>query len=147
MHKADRIIDTVTALLNARPEFVGGAARARAYPHEEDQLPAASVYMGVDDPEALDSGAFDVIDSRLQVRIQIAAVGRPEDADAELLRLRRVVTLALMADYRLGLPFVIQTREGRADEPEISTEGRRPVVWQQLTYYVDYRRSAYDPAQ
>ncbi|MCG5538948.1 hypothetical protein [Halorhodospira sp. 9622] len=146
-HKADRIMDAALERIGEISRLEGGVHRARAYPHPEDALPAASVYLGTDDPTELASSGIGHIDSRLTLRVAVATRGSLEAIDAELLELRRAVTCALMRDPRLGLEWVIDTREGAAAEPEIDPQGRQPVAFQELVFLVDYRRSREDPAQ
>ncbi|MFP4146585.1 MAG: hypothetical protein ACLFSI_02600 [Halorhodospira sp.] len=144
-HKADRIIEAFVERLGEVAAFTH-VQRARAYPHPEDELPAASVYLGPDDPTELESSGIGHLDSRLTVRVAVATQGAIEEIDAELLALRRAVTQQIMADPRLGVEGVLDTAEDVAGEPEIDPQGRKPVAFQELAFAVDYRRSREDPA-
>ena len=149
-HRADQIIQSVVSVLASRV----GPKGSKVYPHrrlslslEQDELSAHSVDYGED--QRLDSQFTQVIDSLLSVQTtaMVAKATEPEVREA-LLEMRRDQHIAIMADQRLGFGaqgFVVTTRYGGAEAPEIAVDGEYVVGALTSIWLVHYRMSLTDP--
>lgn len=149
MHRAEQIVDAVVSALLASATLPSAIYKARSLSLSESdgELPAVTVNIGADDPVSdlgTDNLAF--IDSILEVRCSAYAQDTSQAAVmADLLELRVGIHKALMADQSLGLSFVMATRYGGAEAPEIATEGAYLAGRLDCTFRVHYRMSVTDP--
>lgn len=145
MHRAEQIVDALVALMPST-----GAAfkhRVLTVSDDEQEMPAQSVRLGDDQPLDEDGASnLAFLDSLLSIEIQLLV----KEIDIEtvitrLMDLRTAVHIALMADRSLGLAFVIDTRYGGANAPEVEIKdyfvGSLTTRWQ-----VHYRQNVLDPS-
>lgn len=149
-HRAEQIIDAAAAAILEQVQ----AAGTKVYTHrrlslaeDQDDLPAIVVDFGPDEPDSefgADNLAF--IDSLLTLEITGATTAAEEpELKAALLELRRQVHIALMADPQLGLAFVIDTRYGPTEAPDIDTSGELLAGALTSAWQVHYRMNITDP--
>jgi hypothetical protein len=128
------------------------ASGAKVYTHrrislslEQDELSAYSVDFGED--RRIDSQYLGMIDSELAVQITALVEKATEhEARLALLEMRREQHRAVMTAPRLGLQdFVITTRYGGAEAPEIGTDGENIIAALTSTWLVHYRMEPTDP--
>lgn len=147
MHRAEQIVDAAVTLLDAALSAQVFKARTLSLSNEDGELPAITVNIGTDDPVS-DLGADNLrfIDSLLELRLTAYAQDTSQSAVlTDLMALRVGVHKALMADQTLGLGFVMSTRYGGADAPEVATEGAYLAGRLDMTFRVLYRMSVTDP--
>lgn len=145
-HRADQIIEAVAEIVRAQI----GPAGANVFTHhreslagEQGQIPAISVDFGPDDPEPENT---QYIDSTLTV--MVTAIAQASDVASVrrvLLGLRRKTHVALMADPKLGLEFVIVTNYGPVSAPNVDTSGAVAVGSLAAAWLVTYRMNVLDP--
>lgn len=117
--------------------------RGRVYP--VDTVPALSVFQGADEPVDDDSQSWPVMDSVLTVYVD-AHVRQTSTTEGTLNQIRKELTVALMADWTLGLAFVHRVIEGPANEPERGPDAEKPTQVMRTEWRVHYRRNALDPS-
>lgn len=148
-HRAEQIIDAIANAIGSFSGYTGEVYkhRAQSLAHEQAELPATSVDFG-EDSSVEDDGASNLsfLDSLLTVETTIF-VSEAEESDArtKLLDMRRSIHRALMADRSLGLVFVIDTRYGGADAPEINAETESMIGRLACRWAVHYRMNITDP--
>lgn len=145
-HRADQIIDAVAALIETQVQPSG----VKVYTHrrfslaaDQDELPAISVDYGEDTAVTHIAHA---IDSLLNLEITgVVAASEEADVRAELLRLRREVHKAVMADETQGLAFVVTTTYAGAATPELNVDGGNVVGELTSSWAIYYRMDPSDP--
>ena len=120
-HRAEQIMTALLAKLQPLATTGYSVHRARVYALTSDQVPGISLFMGPDEPVDDTIQTWSQIDSQLTVYID-AHVRDANTAETDINRIRKEVVLAIMADYSLGLSFVLDAVEGPASEPERSGE-------------------------
>lgn len=144
-HRADQILDTVTAILKAAATEAGDnvdRGRLRA-PTDETFI---NVLMGSDDPLNANI-AFS--DSELLVYVDLHVPADPAQThlqDKALLALRKQVQITLMADRKLGLAFVTQIIPDGAQDPMRQAERELELNKLRTRWRVHYRTSITDPS-
>lgn len=142
MHRAERILDSVVAIL-AAAGISAGKHRVLSY-DPEMELPAVSVRMGPDAPPG--ESNIPVIDSELSIVIAaIESKDTEADTVSALMTLRSSVHVALMADRTLGLAFVSDTRYGGAAAPELETVGNKIAGRMEMSWTIPYRMNLASP--
>lgn len=147
-HRVEQIIEAFAALVDANFNGSVYIHRALSLSEEEGELPAISIDFGEDSPLD-DDGASNLafLDSLVSVMATIYTRGSEEiEVRRALMAARTAMHIAIMADRTLGLSFVVDTRYGGADEPEINAEteylaGRLVCRWA-----VHYRMNITDPS-
>lgn len=151
MHRAGQIVERVVSLLDARVGPMG----SKVYGHrrlslslEQDELSAHSVDYGED--RVAEQRFTQILDSELAVQTT-AMVAKPTEVEVRqaLLEMRRDQHIAIMADQRLGFGaqgFVVTTRYGGSDAPELAVDGEFIVGALTSTWLVHYRMELTDPA-
>jgi hypothetical protein len=146
-HRANQIVDAMVSIIDTAASPLG----IHVYPHrrfslagDQDELPAISVDFGEDSPQHELTGGY--FDSLLTCMVTaVAEAPEEQDLKLELLDLRRKAHVALMADRKLGLEFVVNTLYAGAEAPQIEAagetiQGALTSVWQ-----VYYRMNISDP--
>lgn len=150
MHRAEQIVDAVAAKITASTTFSGSVLTHLATSLSEvaAEMPAISVDVGADEP-ADEDGAdnFSFLDSLLTVDTTAYVRGEDEaEIKSALLDARRSIHVALMADRSQGLAFVIDTRYGGAEAPEITADADRMAGRQVSRWSIQYRMNVSDPS-
>jgi len=146
--RSEQIIAAIKALLIGLTTTGANVQRGQVYEHEAAKLPALSLYMGSDVPAG--EHQTGLIDWDLSVNIVatvsvIAAYTANESlVDRDLNQIRKEVHAVMMADYTLGLAFVIDVAPGIAAEPVLSGESATPHGSQSIEYIISYRTSRAD---
>lgn len=143
-HRAEQIMAAVHAAVTGLLTTGANAVRARGDSVAIDAVPALSVWQGVDTVESELSHNQQICTLEINIDAVVAEVATL--TDTALAQIRAEVTVALAADYTLGLDFVYSIREVQADDPEPVGEGDRPASRQRLRWEATYRRSRIDPS-
>ena len=149
-HRAEEVLEAVASALRTRVEPKGSKVylhRRLSLALEQDELSAYSVDYGED--RRIESQYMQMIDSELAVQVT-AIVQAPTEYEVRqaLLVMRREQHRAVMADIRQGFGaqgFVVTTRYGGAEAPEIGTDGEEIVGALTCTWLVHYRTDPDDP--
>ena len=143
-HRAESIMDAVVAAVTGLTTTGANVNRARAYPLEVSGIPALLVWQGEDSTQTEMIG--DEVISLLEVHIDAVVREPSAQIDTTLNLIREEITVALMADYTLGLVYVAGIMEQSADEPELSGDGDSPIAQMRTNWDVQYQRSRTDPS-
>lgn len=146
-HCAKQIFDKVTTLLGSLT-----TTGSNVYPHRGYALPdnvnnALTVRLGEDKPVA-DDGYTNIayIDMDLTIHVRIHVRATEANLDDQLLLIQKEVHIAMMADHKLGLAFVIDTIPAGRDDPSFESEGEKPTLSCDTHWRVRYRHSITDPS-
>ena len=142
-HRAETIIAAVAALLDGLITTESRVYRGRAYAFRPEDVPGLAVYQGVD--RVVEVLSHDVLICELDVNIDAVAIDPADTADETLIAIRAEATVALAADYTLGLAFVEDFQELGAGEPAEEGIGEAVAARQRLQWRATYRRSRTDP--
>jgi hypothetical protein len=142
-HRVETIMDTIVATLTGLTTTGANVYRGRAYPVEVSKLPALIVWQG--DDSATTELLIDEVTSRLQVAFDALAREPASQIETTLNLIREEVTVALMADYTLGLAYVEGIMETDAEEPLILDDGDAPAAQMRMNWTVDYHHGRTDP--
>ncbi len=145
-HRAEQIMDKVTALVTGLGTTGTNVMRDRVYDVAEKINAALSIYIGDDDP--IDDSPWPYIDSLLTVYIDIHARNDSSIPVSKTLnRVRKELVLAIMVDVTLGLPLFVQEIEESIASAPIMNYGDQPISLQRTEWTVKYRRSLTDPSE
>ena len=145
-HRAEQILQAVVANVTGLATTGNNVTRARATPQAAGALPALAVYQGPDVPLDADLQSVQYLDVEFTVYIDILVATATQQVDTLLNQIRVEIARALWADYQQGLSFVIEMREGSADEPMLVGEGELPAASMRTAWIFKYRRSRTDPS-
>ena len=143
-HRAESIMEAIVAAATGLTTTGANVYRARVYPLEISDIPALLIWQGEDSAETELLG--DEVISLLEVHIDAIVREPTTQIDTTLNKIREEVTVALMADYKLGLAYVAGIMEQSADEPELSGEGDSPIAQMRTNWNVTYQHSRTDPS-
>lgn len=145
-HRAEQIVEAVKGKVTSLTTTGSRVFRSRTGELPDGSLPGLVVSQGPDVPRS-DGGSssWSYIDGDLTITID-AIVKETSDilAEQKLNRIRKEVTIALMADRTQGLSFVMNTTEGQAI-PELE-RGDKVRGTMRMDYTFHYRRSRTDPS-
>lgn len=144
-HRAEQIMDAIVANLTGLTTTGANIERGRVYDWEESALPALSLFMGDDVPVELEDQTYGYIDHNLQVLVDLH-IKNITGVESTLNKIKKEVTVALMADVTQGLSFVIDTEEHGFLRPDLSERADQPSLQATGTFVVKYRRSRDDPS-
>ncbi len=142
-HRAESILEAVKGKVTSLTTTGTRVYRGRVYPLQSAELPGLLVYLGQD--EIIQNLSTGKLDSRLTVHIDAVVKSPTAQVDTTLNLIRSEVTVALQADYRQGLAYVMDTLELGAGEPALTGEGDQPIGVMRMTWQIHYRRSRADP--
>ncbi len=149
-HRADQIID---AVVDAIKSFV--PSNIKVYPHrrmslidDQDELPAISVDYGEDEPIGDDGSEF--LDGNIASLLTVNVTGLASEIEESLLRrslleLRAHVHVAVKRNKDLGLPFVLDTHYGGANQPDVNVDGDTLIGELTSVWGVRYERNLNTP--
>ena len=145
-HRAEQIVLAVITKVTGLTTTGNRVFRSRTADLPDNALPALVVHLGPDSPVSDGaSSSFRFIDGDLTVGIDAVVKEKTDTlAEQKLNLIRKEVTIALMADYTLGLSFVHNTVEGQA-VPELE-RGDQIRGTMRMDFRVRYRRSRTDPS-
>lgn len=133
--------EKIVELIQALPEMESGKVHfSRAYEIQEDELPCISVEIGADtptDPSGVQSSNFE--DSEQMIFVDLYDHQVDAEAMKRIALARALVHKAIMADFTLGLAFVVQARYGGASEPASDAESGLPGWTMRVAFPVHYR--------
>lgn len=143
-HRAESIMDAVVSAVTGLTTTGTNVYRGRAYPIEVSKLPALVVWQG--DDATVSEHMGDEVISLLEVNIDAIVREPSTQIDTTLNLIREEITVALMADYTLGLNYVAGIMEQSADEPDILGDGDAPHAQMRTNWGVTYLHSRTNPA-
>jgi hypothetical protein len=143
-HRAESIIAAIAANVGGLATTGANVFRGRAYPLADSELPALRIWQGPD--EKLEDLGQTLTDWMLTVYVDVVVKSSSAAVDTLVNQIRAEVTVALMADYRQGLAYVLDTIEADAFEPDISNDAEQPAASMRLTWQIHYRRNRLDPS-
>lgn len=145
-HRAEQVMEAVLAIVTGLVSTGVRVYRGRVAPVRDEDLPALLVNMGADRPVEPADRTMQHFDSILRVTVTPVVKTSSAQVDTLLNQIRLEAEIALAADPRLGLAWVIDSGFVGADEPDLG-ENDRQVASQGLQWEVLYRRSYEDPSQ
>jgi len=142
-HRAESIMVAVLDKIDGLTTTTTHAYRGRVRPLQLTEIPAVFIYQG---PEEKIADLFQgQTDWMLTVYVEPVVKTASAQVDTELNKIRSEVTVAIMADYTLGLAYVKDANEVAADEPNLSGDGDQRTGSQRMTWQIHYRRSRANP--
>lgn len=136
--RTEDILEAIETALTGLTTTTTNVHREQSYDIVVTELPHLVINEGEDSVE--DQLLQSFTDWALIVDIDIVSRGDSDTAITQVNTIRGEVHAALMTDYQLGLPSVVQYIEPTGtSRPEVSIEGDKPIVRQRLTYTVKYR--------
>jgi hypothetical protein len=142
-HRAEQIIARVQTLVTGLATTGANVDRGRADAIDESKLPALRVSIG--DDAIVDPWAHSLLDSDLDVHVDAHAHTTAQNVETLLAKMREEVTIALLADFTLGLAFVHTIIELGANRPSLEGDMAKPAGRLEMRFRVRYRRSRTDP--
>jgi hypothetical protein len=136
-HVRTQIRDYAATLLGE----VGTVYKSRVYPLGEDSLPALLLYTSAEAMD-IDSSAFDTLERRIEVVVEVIAQATT-DLDTALDDLLASVESAIAADDSLG--GLALSSVPTSIEVSILKDGAQPIGRARLTFQVLTRTSLTDP--
>ena len=139
----EQLIDALVTTLEASPNITAGSVyRSRVAPFSDTELPAYSIEIGQDVPMS-DLGPDNVafIDWEQAIFIDCYAKSVATNIDAIFLTMRNYVHVALMADYKQGVSFVITTIPAGAEEPVLDDSGEQKTMVYRVNFIFRLRTS------
>ena len=120
-HVSKQLLDAITAAVTGLPTTGDRVQQSRTYAHKSG--PALSLRLGGRSNLATLSNS--VVTAEQDIFIDIAVAGSADSIDDQLLQIESEIHQALLADYSLGLPFVIDINPQGLSEPDLE-QGERP---------------------
>lgn len=143
-HRVESIMNAIVAASTGLTTTGANVFRATAYPVQVSDVPALLIWQGEDSTQTEMIG--DEVISLLEVHIDAVVRESSAQIDTTLNLIREEITVALMADYTLGLVYVAGIMEQSADEPELSGDGDSPIAQMRTNWDVTYQHSRTDPS-
>ena len=143
LHHAESIMQAIVAAATDLATTGARVYRGRAYAVPAADSNAIRIWQGDDD--SITQFVGDGVVSLLSVSLEAVASEATAQIDTTLNAIREEVTVALMADYTLGLAYVESVLEVGADEPEISGDGDSPRASMKMDWQVIYHHSRANP--
>jgi hypothetical protein len=152
-HRRTQILNALRTIIQAAASSTGVPSqnvfknRALSLAEDHAEMPAICINRGEDQPTSeFGNDNLSSIDGLLTVTIVGYFVGDTEDEVVEALdEQARYVQSAILADQSLGLSFVIGSRYGGSDEPQLDSTGERIVGSLESPWQVHYRQRIPDP--
>ena len=133
--------ERIAKLIRALPEIEPGKVHfSRAYEIQVDELPCISIEIGADtptDPDGTQSSNFE--DSEQMIFVDSYDHRSDAEAMKRIALVRALCHKAIMADFTLGLSFVVQARYGGASHPASDAESGLPGWTMRVAFPVHYR--------
>jgi hypothetical protein len=142
-HRAESIAAAVQALVTNLTTTGARVDRGRADNIDSTKCPALRVYVGED--RVVDPWAHALLDSDLEVNVDAHVHTSAANVETLLHLIRSEVTVALLADYTLGLAYVHSIVEVGAGRPALEGEMAKPAGKLEMHFVVRYRRSRTNP--
>ena len=153
-HRAEQVVDAAQSRLQAHALLAGVNVlqhRVLSLSSLDQELPAVSITLGDDEPLDEDgSSNLAFFDSQQTLIFRIVVKGEPQDDEQHVIsalqNLRRSIHVALMVDDSLALAFVIGTRYGGADAPQLEVQDEHLTGILDCRWLVHYRMNIADPS-
>lgn len=142
-HKAEQILNAVLSKLTAAavPSAVT-IGRDHPYTYDDSELPAVNITMGTDKAKQylLGQQVLNDMDIEIEVVAKTSAV-----LSTTINEIRKEISVALRADYTLGLAFMVELLPTEMAKPE-QKDGDLPVMGCTTTWLATYQASINDPS-
>ncbi len=149
--RSEQIMQAIETALTGLTTTGSRVQRGQIYPHEADQIPALGILTGPDAPAAeYQTGLIDwELTAFVEAVAEIPATYTTPGSGIEtaLAVIRAEVHAALMADYTLGLAFVIDIEPGPVQQPILDSDGNLPIGSIVMSFVIHYRTSRADLSQ
>lgn len=143
-HRAEQILAAVQTKVTGLTTTASRVDRGRGDDIPAEATPALRVAMGAD--TVLDGWSPQLIECELEVSVFAHAYDSATNIETLLNLMRKEVTVALTADYTLGLAFVSGLTESGAQKPDIGSDAAKPSGRLEMQFKVQYQRSRTDPS-
>jgi hypothetical protein len=144
-HRAEQILAKVLTTLTNLETTGKNIARGRYYAWPEDVENALEIYQGADEPVTGGDRSNAYTDGWLTINIDLIVKLITDLTESQLNKIRKEVTIALLATENLGLDFVMEVLEGSTSEPELNNS-EKPTAQQTMQWMIKYRRSRTNPS-
>ncbi|WP_444922688.1 hypothetical protein ACJJH9_00255 (plasmid) [Microbulbifer sp. DLAB2-AF] len=123
-HVSQQLLDAVTAAITGLATTGTNVEQTRVYAREP--VPALSVRLG--ERRQVSTHSNSVSNAEQDIHIDLYVAGRAEDLDNKMLQIDSEIHAALMADFSLGLSFVLDCDAQGLSEPDTANAGRAKAV-------------------
>lgn len=122
--------------------------RGRTNPLSDQIDYAVTIYQGSDEVFDSDDRPWDPMYRTLTILIECHARAKETEIEQELNAMSKAVSVLIqsVADPPFGLSFCFDLEEGNVIQPDINTEGSKPVGVLPMVFTVSYQRSRADPS-
>lgn len=135
-HVSKQLMDAVTTAVTGLPTTGARVRQSRTYSHTS--APALNVRLGERRNTSTLSNA--VVTAKQDIFIDIAVAGPAESIDDQLLQIETEIHQALLTDYALGLPFVLDLNPQGLSEPDLEqAEKPKAVATSAWRYVIRHR--------
>lgn len=147
-HRREQIMDEVYDTLYGINYAGQNVYRGRTNPLSDDVDYALIFYQGEDTVFDPDDRPWDPVYRTLTILIECHVIASESKIEQELNAMSKAVSIALqsVADPPFGLSFCFDLEEGNVGQPELNTEGNKPVGMLPMAFFVSYQRSRADPS-
>ena len=139
-HVAKQLMDAVTTAVTGLPTTGARVQQSRTYAHQAG--PALNIRLGGRTTQGIRSNAW--LDAEQDIFIDIAVAGAADSIDDQLLQIEAEIHRALMADYSLGLAFVLDLNPQGLSEPDLE-QGEKPKAVATSSWRYVIRHPLTDP--
>lgn len=143
-HRAEQILAAVQTKVTGLTTTGTHVDRGRGDDIPAENTPALRVAMGAD--TILDPWSPQVLECELEVSVFGYAYDSATNIETLLNQIRKEVTIALTADFTLGLAFVEGLTEQGAQKPDIGSDAAKPSGRLEMQFKVQYQRTRTDPS-
>ena len=146
--RSEQIMTAIETALTGLTTTGTKVQRGQVYPHEIGQLPALGVLTGADVPS--NEHQTGLLDWELTAYVEAVAeitagyTAQASTIESSLATIRAEVHAALLADYTLGLAFVIDIAPGPVAQPMLDGDGKIPIGSLLMAFVIQYRTSRGD---
>ncbi|WP_406828119.1 hypothetical protein [Microbulbifer sp. ARAS458-1] len=135
-HVSHQLLDAITTAVTGLPTTGDRVRQSRLYAHGRG--PALNIRLGERRNTATLGNAL--VNAEQDIFIDIAVAGTAESIDDQLLQIESEIHQALMADYSLGLPFVLDLNPQGLSEPDLEqAEKPKAVATSAWRYVIRHR--------
>lgn len=138
-HPIETILAAVLTKVTGLTTTGTNVFRGKGYRFLPAQVPGLAVFMGEENVAEVQS--HDRLICELEVFIDLAVAEPTTITDTTINAMRKEITIALAADYTLGLAFVSDFQEIGGDAPDISGEADRPAAVMRFGWLATYQRN------
>jgi hypothetical protein len=127
------VLTTLTSLVTTG----ANVARNRTHPWDDAVTDALNIVMGED--KRMPDSSINILDFELDLTVEIHT--KNATLETQINKIKAEIIVALMANYTMGLSYVIQILERGFLAPELSGAAEKPTALCKGNFTIHYQRS------